>query len=188
MKSISVILFLLTLLSAVYLLASPHRQSVAGDVIQSEAYHEQAGEYRRGWPFPYLTYKAEHGDSKTTYYDFSYTYQPMRPFALFTDVLIFGMVLLALVRFPVISARQLWWALLCFLLVAFLLSSLIPAVFNEHDQNGFIARVLGPERMLHLFIFSVLAVSLFFVLARLVAMLSFATPMSKGSGGSTIAG
>ena len=76
MKSISVILFLLTLLSAVYLLASPHRQSVAGDVIQSEAYHEQAGEYRRGWPFPYLTYKAEHGDSKTTYYDFSYTYQP----------------------------------------------------------------------------------------------------------------
>lgn len=171
MKLASNILFWLTLLSTIYLFASPQLQPKAGDVIQAESQHEQGGEYRRGWPLTYLTYVAEHGDSKSTYYDFSYNYKPFRPFSLAVNIVIFTIILMALVRYPKVSHNQLWIATASFFVLVSIIAMVITGSYNEQNLTSFHARLIGTDRTLHFLIFSVLFASLFFVALRMVVVI-----------------
>ena len=170
MKTASKLLFWFILSSAIYLLAFPQLQPEVGAASHADTQYEQAGKYRRGWPLTYLAYVSEHGDSKSTFYDFQYSYQSIRPVSLVVNISIFATILLALFRYPVITSKQLWIATAFFFLIALLLSVLIAGSFNEQNLNAFNVRILGPDRAIHVVIFSALAASLFFILARLVAI------------------
>lgn len=186
MKTASKLLFWLTLLSAFYLLAYPQRQPVAGAASQTETQYEQDGEHRRGWPLTYLTYVSEHGDSKSTYYDFKYNYQPIKPISLAVNIAIFAIALLALFGYPEISSKQLWITTATFFVIVFLISLLITGTFNEQNLNTFNVRILGPDRAIHFAIFTVLITALFFVISRLVVMFGSFTQKTE-AGNSNIA-
>ena len=171
------LLLWLTLLSAVYLFASPERQPGTGAAGQIETRSTgngvyQDGEYRFGWPLTYSTFSVEYGNSKSTYYDFTYSNHNIKPVSLVVDIAVFGILLLSLTRYPALSSSQLWIATGLYFVIVSLLSFQLVRSFNPLDQTPFNLRIVGSDRGIDYAIFLTLFISLFFFIARVVAVLS----------------
>ena len=181
MRAAASLLFWVTFLSAIYLCAVPqcHQEVGTQGLSRMELEYGQGGEHHRGWPLTYLTYDAEHGRSQGTYFNFTYNYQPIQPVSLVFDIAFFGIALLALFRYPVISANQLWGATALYFAAIGWYYLQVTGSLNQQIQTPFSVRVIGPNQGIHFAIFSVLTVSLFFVIARLVAILSNAINKMK---------